>query len=1476
MDGRNRIALDESSLAPQVDALVALAEQHISRQEHREAILSLEIALGMLESTASHLLLLRTKSSVLHTLTWVHILSGDLDRARQICEQHVQFTEATGGKSHPATISAYFELFSCCVRQNANATAGHLLETILVPRMRADPAAAGLHARSYYLLGRSCSDRNMTASAKAFLTLALQQAEEDFKEKTSQTPCSDVNTSDSSQGTPRLEASLFLCQVLAQIFRLNIGHEPGLTREDCIVRTARVVFEEPQVILDRDTWVLFKPLLLIGDLENATIAHDQPWATTVDIHSKDATILCDGCGIMASEQSHLFACQACWDIDLCSGCYGVVKSGQPEIKDSIRGSCQDHKFLRVEHRKAQTPTQSPSGISLATWLSDLQQVYLEQASSKKDQPSELAGSSYPCSEAESSRSDIDDLDDLDSHIIYQTSTMSEESSLQEKDAVLVLDIIHNRSAWALPRASQLSFRLFGTADLKDAHVTKSSQLLEAGNVSEDLNEVSRRATAIIELALSPEPQRQLDLDHIEAQEDTEEGENDRAIVYEAMPLPNDGKLIRVLQLSPGSGPRLEGSLKLHELGLPSAEPYAALSYVWGEPNKPSDPWSIHVGRRHLSITKNLHDALMAIRSVHEHLLIWIDALCIDQTNDAEKSYQVELMTQIYRQAKTLYIHLGDAGPHTDSFVRFLGRSRLPSESFEKILARVGLVPGNVLAGYFDVCFRPWWQRVWVQQEHGMASQEPIFFLGEWWFSSLAMMVDGVMLFQEASQRLVPFQHHEIIDPHLTLTFKEILRKLRHTGAVVANRANDITRKNLHGTQLPCNLLRDTALLRCTDPRDRIYGLRVFLEPIAQLVFYPDYKLSRDELFERLAVWLLVIDCWGDMFWWFPYRLPHPAPSWAPDFSRIGETTDYAGLEISAAYNGRDEILAIQGRVLAVEAYALDVVEQVVCLEDGETWLEMVSRMWQLDCLHARLPTDAQRKNMPRLLRSLPDMHEATSMCCWADSSPLWMSSISHILGLGTSSLADAMGSVFDPVIEYINDQLEKNGLYEVPGAGFVTTKEKADQQDAILEHRKTTKIDTGWALAWQAIKFRLVTLQFTLIQANELQQTMFVGPALFDFENFCHCLEHLALPTIGHDLDLDRLSAIQGALRDLAGSVLSGYKTTHPTVQQEGEKPEMGKPARIAGFELDHSSMQNAIVNATYEQEVRLRATLVLTTAREVRRRVSETFATATAAPRTQALGLVADFKPGLGRESIDKMQATFADFQNNAGKSSTRQAGGLKHSVSGLAPIHATQVDGNAGPSKGSDDFGARLEDDQEVNREPGSRNTDSQDVLDADNRDSTVETEAGHVKEGWIAQFLDTLTDSLKTTFSTHGMPTTRVIQKSFEAAFRARTMLTTRHGLVAMGTEGVRDVRHGDVIVLLRGARYPLILRKVTLQDKHGDSKEAGEASPRPVPLDKIGSPELHVIVGHANVRGFSSEKFGALAKADLPRRNIYKIV
>ena len=81
--------------------------------------------------------------------------------------------------------------------------------------------------------------------------------------------------------------------------------------------------------------------------------------------------------------------------------------------------------------------------------------------------------------------------------------------------------------------------------------------------------------------------------------------------------------------------------------------YTAVSYCWGDPQRSEE---IRWKGGKVSVGRSVKDLLGSFGE--KSPLLWIDALCINQEDTAERNQQVMLMADIYREAKVVDIWLG--------------------------------------------------------------------------------------------------------------------------------------------------------------------------------------------------------------------------------------------------------------------------------------------------------------------------------------------------------------------------------------------------------------------------------------------------------------------------------------------------------------------------------------------------------------------------------------------------------------------------------------------------------------------------------------------------------------------------------------------------------------------------------------------------------------------------------------------------
>lgn len=134
-----------------------------------------------------------------------------------------------------------------------------------------------------------------------------------------------------------------------------------------------------------------------------------------------------------------------------------------------------------------------------------------------------------------------------------------------------------------------------------------------------------------------------------------------------LPLKHSG--IRVLSLNPGvAGTEITADMEVFNLDEHESLKYNALSYVWG-PEPAIHP--IVINNETFLIRPNLFHALQRIRDRSECLKLWVDSVCIDQTNTLEKTEQVGRMADIFHKARNVWIWLGEEDSTSKTAMDFI-------------------------------------------------------------------------------------------------------------------------------------------------------------------------------------------------------------------------------------------------------------------------------------------------------------------------------------------------------------------------------------------------------------------------------------------------------------------------------------------------------------------------------------------------------------------------------------------------------------------------------------------------------------------------------------------------------------------------------------------------------------------------------------------------------------------------------------
>ncbi|KAL7905861.1 heterokaryon incompatibility protein domain-containing protein, partial [Trichoderma velutinum] len=123
--------------------------------------------------------------------------------------------------------------------------------------------------------------------------------------------------------------------------------------------------------------------------------------------------------------------------------------------------------------------------------------------------------------------------------------------------------------------------------------------------------------------------------------------------------------IRLLRLESSAGStEIRASLiKRSLLDIKSGGPFfEALSYTWGPPTITKD---IFINGIAFPVTANLYAFLQNYQEANQGVDLWIDAICVNQSDLLEKNHQIPMMNLIYAAARALIIWLGESSPDSD-------------------------------------------------------------------------------------------------------------------------------------------------------------------------------------------------------------------------------------------------------------------------------------------------------------------------------------------------------------------------------------------------------------------------------------------------------------------------------------------------------------------------------------------------------------------------------------------------------------------------------------------------------------------------------------------------------------------------------------------------------------------------------------------------------------------------------------------
>ncbi|RSL74110.1 hypothetical protein CEP53_000497 [Fusarium sp. AF-6] len=286
--------------------------------------------------------------------------------------------------------------------------------------------------------------------------------------------------------------------------------------------------------------------------------------------------------------------------------------------------------------------------------------------------------------------------------------------------------------------------------------------------------------------------------------------------------------VRLLHLSSSSTdaeiPYLDFTLTSHSLR--DVPPYTAVSYTWKEEDfywydaMDTKLLEIRLNGVRLSAASKL--AFMIKTLIKNDALrwayLWIDAICINQTDKKELGHQVGLMGDIYSLASKVVIFFGTPSRYTDAAINRLSSPDMLSSA----------IGDDASVGIIELMEHPYWFRGWIIQEVARCDTVALFCGNK--------TIDWHLL-------MSLFDHYQ---------FKPLLRHQRPGSMLPAHQIQAIDSFRQEHSKHLVQVLQSTRAALTTDPRDSVYAKLGLALDSQNLITEPDYSLGVEDVFKRLA------------------------------------------------------------------------------------------------------------------------------------------------------------------------------------------------------------------------------------------------------------------------------------------------------------------------------------------------------------------------------------------------------------------------------------------------------------------------------------------------------------------------------------------------------------------------------------------------------------------------------------------------
>jgi len=313
--------------------------------------------------------------------------------------------------------------------------------------------------------------------------------------------------------------------------------------------------------------------------------------------------------------------------------------------------------------------------------------------------------------------------------------------------------------------------------------------------------------------------------------------------------------IRLLRLDSTRHPIL---CCLETVALDQAPEFWALSYLWGSEAKPvslkiSNRWGQADGC--IAVTKNCGDAIAALLPLMGVRHLWVDAVCINQSNLQEKQLQIPLMGEIYSQASLVVGHL-----HTDSMfsVGLLVHKMVQTIGNQKKFYMDSAASFLIFRALGALLQHPYFGRAWVLQEMVLARSQIILFGRD------CIHLDHLLVIAKGQSEDLIALRGDVLPGGASRTqlfkldeltwFIIAAASFRDHSDVVDRLRSYLAQKDVSQRLTIAEIVDHNVPLGAKDPRDQVYALLSLASDSTVPELQPNYSkaISNKEIFTKIS------------------------------------------------------------------------------------------------------------------------------------------------------------------------------------------------------------------------------------------------------------------------------------------------------------------------------------------------------------------------------------------------------------------------------------------------------------------------------------------------------------------------------------------------------------------------------------------------------------------------------------------------